>query len=94
LKEIGKLFCLSYIKSYIHTFIKAFEDEEPKFNDLIINVIIGDNFIYKMIRIYIYKILYNNFGINVFIDQNMIDKYKLKDYIDYSKFIQINKGIE
>ena len=59
LKEIGKLYCLGYIKSYIHTFVKTFEDEKPKFNDpnKIINAINGDNPIYKMIRIYIYKLI-------------------------------------
>ena len=88
-KEIGKLFCLGYIKSYIHTFIKTFEDEKPKFNDpkKIINAINGDNSIYKMIRIYIYKILYNKFGLDAFINLKMVDKYKLKDYKDFSKFI-------
>ena len=40
-----------------------------------------------MIRIYIYKILYNNFGIDSFIRQEMVDKYKLKDYKDFDKFI-------
>ena len=44
-----------------------------------------------MIRIYIYKILYNRFGADIFIDQEMVDKYKLKDYKDYSRFIQINE---
>jgi len=90
LKEIGKLFCLGYIKAYIHIFITTFEDEEPKFNKpkKIIDVINGDNPIYKMIRIYIYKILYNNFGINVFINNNMINKYRLKDYKDFNNFIK------
>ena len=43
LKEICKIFCLAYIKVYINTFIKSFEDEEgkQKFNDpkIIINTI-------------------------------------------------------
>ena len=93
LKEIGKLFCLGYIKIYFYTFIKTFEDEHPKFNDhkKILDVINGDNSIYKMIRIYIYKILYNSFGIDAFINQKMITKYKLNDYKDFSKFIQIKE---
>ena len=93
LKEIGKLFCLSYIKAYIHTFIKTFEDKEPKFKnpEKIIKVIIRDNSVYKMIRIYIYKILYYNFGIDIFINQEMVNKYKLKDYKDFSEFIKINE---
>ena len=92
-KEIGKLFCLGYIKSYIHTFIKAFEDSKHNFNNpkKIINAINGDNPIYKMIRIYIYKILYNNFGIDAFINEEMVSKYKLKEYKDFNKLIQINE---
>ena len=44
-----------------------------------------------MIRIYIYKILYNNFGVEVFIKESMIKKYKLKKYVDFTKFIQIKQ---
>jgi len=91
-KEIGKLFCLGYIKTYIHTFIKTFEDKETKFNDpkKIIDVINGDNSIYKMMRIYIYRILYNKFGTDVFIKEEMVNKYKLKEYKDFSKLISID----
>jgi len=90
LKEICILFCLGYIKTYIHTFIKAFEDKEPKFKDSkkIIDFINGDNSIYKMMRIFIYKIFYNNFGAEVFINEEMLKKYKLKDYKDFKDFIQ------
>ena len=94
LKEICKLFCLGYIKSYIHTFIKSFEEQEEeenqKFNDPvnIINVINENDPIYKMMRIYIYKILYNNFGVDIFIDKKMIKKYRLDLYTDFGEFIQ------
>ena len=36
--------------------------------------------IYKMIRFYIYKILYNNYKIDVFINKETFDKFKLKSY--------------
>ena len=93
LKEIGKLFCLGYIKTYIHFFVKSFEDEEQKFKspEKIINVINGDNSIYKMIRIYIYKVLYNNLGIDAFTNQKIIDKYKLKEYKDFDKLIPVKE---
>jgi hypothetical protein len=94
LLDICKLFCISYIKSYIYIFIKSFEEKEnPKFNDAekIIDEINGNNPIFKMIRIYIYKILYNNFGVEVFIKESMIKKYKLKKYVDFTKFIQIKQ---
>ena len=57
----------------------------------IINAINGDNSFYKMIRIYIYKILYNKFGVYIFTNQEMVDKYRLKDYKDYNNFIKINE---
>ena len=94
LLDICKLFCISYIKSYIYIFIKSFEEKEnPKFSDAdkIIDEINGNNPIFKMIRIYIYKILYNNFGVEVFIKESMIKKYKLKKYVDFTKFIQIKQ---
>ena len=46
-----------------------------------------------MIRIFIYKILYNNFGVDnfTFINQKLVDKYKSKDYKDFSECISINE---
>ena len=89
-KEISKLFCLSFIKTYINTFIKMFEEKNPKWKDPsnIINAINEDNNTCKMIRIYIYKILYNNYKIDFFIAEEKKNKYKLDDYRDYSDFIQ------
>ena len=65
-KEIGKLFCLGYIKTFCHTFIKMFDDKQ-KYNEnpkIIIDIFNGKNSIckkingndslYKMIRLYIY----------------------------------------
>jgi len=54
----------------------------------IIDVINGNDPIYKMIRLYIYKILYNNYKIGVFINKESINKYKLNSYADFSKFIK------
>jgi hypothetical protein len=90
-KETSKLFSLSYIKTFISIFIKMFQESEPKWKDPsnIINVINEDNNICKMIRIYIYKILYNEYKIDFFLDEENISKYKLEDYKDYSDFIQI-----
>jgi len=92
LVEICKLYCLGYIKSFIHTFIKALEDkdEKNKFNNVnhIINLINGSDSIYKMIRIYIYKKLFYDVGVDVFINPKMIKKYHLDDYKDFNEFIQ------
>ena len=88
LKEVGKLFCLGYVKTYIYTFIKSFDDKDSKFEDPnpIINFIKGENSLFKMISIYIYKIFYYNYGIDVFINEDMIKKYKLNEYKDFSKY--------
>ena len=48
LKEICKLFCLGYIKTYCYTFIKMLDENKPKCEDpkKIIDVINGKNSIY------------------------------------------------
>ena len=38
--------------------------------------------------IYIYKILYNNYSINIFINEKSIDKYTLNDYKDFDSLIK------
>ena len=67
-----------------------FDNKIPKYKDpkKIIDIINKNNSIYKMIRIYIYKILYNNYNINVFINENSIEKYKLKEYQDFDTLIK------
>ena len=54
----------------------------------IIEIINGKEPIYKMIRIYIYKILYNNYKIDAFINEESINKYKLREYQDFAKYIK------
>ena len=90
-KEISKLFCISYIKTFINTFIKMFKEKEPKWRDPanIINIINENNNTCKMIRIYVYKILYNNYKIDFFFDEENISNYKLEEYTDYKDFINI-----
>ena len=96
LKELCKLFCLSYIKGYCYIFINLFNDDiknkckEPK---TVINIINKENPIYKMMRLFIYKILFNKFDIDAFINNDIITKYKLKDYgdLDTNGIIQIKE---
>jgi len=93
LKQLCKLSCFGYIKTYCYSFIETFNDVKPKFKDpkKIIDVINVDNIIHKMIRIYIYKIFYNNFQIDFFKNKENITKYKLECYMDFNKF---NESIE
>jgi len=67
-----------------------FDSKIPKYKDpkKIIDIFNKNNPIYKMIRIYIYKILYNNYNKNVYINKNSIEKYKLKEYQDFDKLIK------
>ena len=90
-KEISKLFCISYIKTFINIYIKMFKEKEPKWKDPtnIINIINEDNNTCKMIRIYVYKILYNNYKIDFFFDEENISNYKLEEYTNYNDFINI-----
>ena len=91
LKEICKLFCLGYIKTYISNFINMFDNDNNKNKydpKKIIDVINGNDSVCKMIRIFIYKILYNKHNINVFTNTESINKYKLKDYKDFDELIK------
>ena len=50
------------------------KESKLKYVDKIIEVLNGDNSIYKMMRIYIFKIIYNKFRIDAFTDEKMIEK--------------------
>ena len=91
LKEICKLFCLGYIKTYSYSFINKFNDDKWKNSKNIIKVINENNSIYKMIRIYIFKILYNYYTIDAFINEESIRKYELKEYKDFEELIKIEE---
>ena len=97
-KEICKLYCLGYIKTFIYKFTKALEDDKykNKYPDKIRDFIKRDdkekkeNKLLKIIRLYFYKILYNDYTIDVFIDKKSIDKFGLKGFNDYKNLIKTN----
>ena len=99
---ITKLFCLGYIRMFCHVFIKMFDIDDAKFKDpgKIIKVINDKKALNKMIRLYIYKILYNKYKIDAFLNKNNILKYKLEEYEDFKEFLkciddeQINYGFK
>ena len=81
--ELNKLFCIGYIKVYIYNFIKKI-DEIESYKEIIDNIN-GEEPICKMIRIYIYKILYNKFKMDFINNENNISKYKLKEFKDFDE---------
>ena len=101
-KYITKLFCLGYIRIFCYIFIKMLDADDAKFKDpeKIIEFLNKDKLINKMIRLYIYKILFNKYKIDAFLNKNNILKYKLEEYEDFKKFLkfpddeQINFGFE
>ena len=95
IKELCKLFCLSYIKTYCYIFIKSFESANPKVKNPkdIIDSINNNNNLCKMIRLYIYKILYNNYTIEFFDNKENIIKYNLNNYSDFNKIMKIQDSI-
>ena len=90
-KEFCKLFCLGYIKTFCYIYIKMIEEEHSKLKkyEEIIKVFNFDKPICKMIRLYIYKIIYNKYTIYFFNNDCNITKYKLKFLKDYNDLINI-----
>ena len=78
-KYITKLFCLAYVKVFCHVFIEMFDADDNKFKDplKIIKIINEKKPINKMIRLYIYKILFNKYQFYAFLDKNKKLKYKI-----------------
>ncbi len=101
-KYVTKLFCLGYIRIFCHIFINMFDAEESKFKEpeKIIKLINEKKTVNKMIRLYIYKILFNKYQLDGFLNKNNILKYKLEEYEDFKSFLkltddeQINYGFE
>ena len=101
-KYITKLFCFGYIRIFCHIFIKMFDDDDVKCKEpeKIIKQIKEKKTINKMIRLYIYKILFKEHQIDAFLNKNNVIKYKLEEYDDFKEFLkfsddeQMNYGIE
>ena len=85
---ITKLFCIGYIKSFCYTFIK--NHDKKKFNPEDIIKVINESDKINMVKLYIYKIIFNknNKQINAFLNNNIINKYKLNTYVGFNDFIK------
>ena len=88
LTYITQLFCIGYIKTFCYTFIKMHDDKEYNPDDVI--KIINKYDKKNMVKLYIYKIIYNknNKQINVFLNSNIKKKYKLNQYNEFNEFIK------
>ena len=84
---ITELFCIGYIKSFCYTFINM--HKKKKFNPENIIKIINESDKMNLVKLYIYKIIYNknNRQINVFLNSEIIHKYKLENYKGFNEFI-------
>ena len=89
-KNICKLFSIGYIKTYLYTFVTLINISSSKLKDSskIIKEI-NNASISKIIKLYIYKIIYNknNKIIDVFVNPDNIQKYRLSEYDEFNKFI-------
>ena len=83
--------CIGYIKSYFYVFIKT--HDQPKFKPEKIIKQINKYDEIKMVKLYIYKIIYNQYKkqINVFLNDNNKTKYRLDKYEGFGDFIKSEK---
>jgi len=88
LTYITQLFCIGYIKSFCYIFIKL--HDKKKFNPENVINLINENDKINMVKLYIYKIIYNknNKQINVFANNEITKKYKLETYVGFSEFVK------
>ena len=90
-RELYKLFCLGYVKTHCYTFIKLLNENQKKCEKPEKKIKVGDNAVCKMLRLYIYKIFFHKFTIDFFSNEEINGKYKLKDFKDSEKYIQIKE---
>ena len=92
-KNICKLFCIGYIKTFCYNFINFIknENEKDKIKDpiKIIQEINSSKTVSKIITLYIYKIIYNlnDKDAYLFSIDDFIKKYKLNEYKNYKELI-------
>lgn len=94
-KNICKLFCLGYLRAYCYKFIDLIDTDSPNLENKtkIIKEINNTKDLCKIISIYVWKVIYNKNkkNIDLFINQEYITKYKLKEY-DYFKNVEIDEN--
>ena len=85
---ITMLFCIAYIKTFCNIFIKL--HNKRHFNPTNVINIINESDKINMVKLYIYKIIYNKYNkqINIFINKEIINKYKLNEYKGFNEFFK------
>ena len=86
--NITKLFCIGYIKSFCYIFIKMHDKVDFDPEEIISKINECDKI--KMVKLYIYKIIYNlcKKQMHVFLNDSTKIKYRLKEYDSFKDFIQ------
>ena len=87
-KFITLLFCIAYIKSFCYIFIKLNKKKKIEPDNII--EIINENDKLNMVKLYIYRTIYNknHKQINVFTNKKIKKRYKLEHYEGFKKFIK------
>ena len=88
LTYITQLYCIGYIKTFCYTFIQMHDNKEYNPDDVIKMINKYDKT--NMVKLYVYKIIYNknNKQINVFLNSDIKKKYKLNKYNEFNDFIK------
>ena len=90
--NITKLFCIGYIKAFCYTFIKMHDKTDFDPEDIISKINECDEI--KMVKLYIYKIIYNlcNKQMHIFLNDNTKTRYRLKEYDGFNDFINFENN--
>ena len=90
--NITKLFCIGYIKSFCYTFIKMHDKTDFDPEDIISKINECDEI--NMVKLYIYKIIYNisNKQMHVFLNDTTKSKYRLEEYDGFKDFINFENN--
>ena len=95
-KKMKKFFCLAYIRVYIYKFIHILKENPTRINEnKIIEIINGgkETKLRFMIKLYLYKIIFNINGreIENLKQTKILEKYKLKNYKNFEALIESNE---
>ena len=99
IRHIRKLFCIGYIKVYCYKFIKMVRENHHKIKEpssiakLLKNLSEKEKKMNEVIKLYLYKVIFNQSGkdFNVFLNKFKKKIYKFEEYKGFTDFFKINK---